>query len=165
VSDTYGPGDEDAREGQTNGGHEQPQPPQGGQPPARGEHPQQPPGEQPPAGDGLDPQVGGLLSYLIFMWIGGLAMYLTQRHPEVRFHAAQSILTSIAIFAIYVGLAILSAIVTIGVGALQAVFTLLFTLLWLASLALWILLCVKGYQLEHFKLPVVGDMAEGWAAR
>jgi uncharacterized membrane protein len=38
------------------------------------------------------------------------------------------------------------------------------TLIWpiwgLAQLALWLLLVVKAYQHEMFKLPVIGDMAE-----
>jgi uncharacterized membrane protein len=33
-----------------------------------------------------------MLSYLLFGWIGGLIMFFTQKHPEVRFHAAQSII-------------------------------------------------------------------------
>jgi uncharacterized membrane protein len=33
-------------------------------------------------------------------------------------------------------------------------------LLGLASLALWIVLMIKAYQCELFKLPIVGDIAE-----
>lgn len=126
--------------------------------------PVQPQPQAPPqAGtDTLDPKIGGLLSYLLFGWIGGLIMYLTQKNPEVRFHAAQSILT-------FGGLSILSLLLNVvfpfagltGLGLLA----LLSGLLWLASVVLWILLSIKGYQLEHFKLPVVGDIAEQWAAR
>jgi uncharacterized membrane protein len=160
------------------------QPPGGGQPPGglppHGEA--QPPAAPPPpspepppppdagqpapqaSGDGLDPKVAGLLSYLLFGWIGGLIMYFTQTHPEVRFHAAQSILASIAIFAIYFVLGIISGIAAVGLGAL-AFFGLLYTVLGLAVLALWVFLCIKGYNLEHFKLPFIGDIAENWAAK
>ena len=36
-------------------------------------------------------------------------------------------------------------------------------LIGLLSLVLWILLMVKAYKGERFKLPIVGDMAEKYA--
>lgn len=126
-----------------------------------------PPSEpvQPVATTGLDPKVGGLLAYLLFGWIGGLIMFFTQKDPEVRFHGAQSVLMSIAIFAVYVALGIVSSVLTFGVNslALLGLFSLVYTILGLGFFALWILMCVKGYQLAHFKLPVIGDIAERWA--
>lgn len=115
---------------------------------------------------GLDPKVGGLLSYLLG-WLGGLIMFFTQKDPEVRFHAAQSILLSIGFVAVYVALGIVSTILATGLGSFAAfgLFSLIYTLLGLAGLALWVFLCVKGYRLEHYKLPVIGDMAESWAAK
>lgn len=115
---------------------------------------------------GLDPKVGGLLSYLLG-WIGGLIMFFTQKDPEVRFHGAQSILLSIGFVAVYVALGVVSTVLSMGLGSFAAfgLFSLLYSLLGLAGLVLWVFLCVKGYHLEHFKLPVIGDMAESWAAK
>ena len=145
--------------------------PQGGPPPPEQPPPEQPQGGQPPqaqagqaqagqpqaqpvsSSDGLDPKVGALLSYLLFGWIGGLIMFLTQKHPEVRFHAAQSIIT-------FGGLTVISIIL----GWLPVVGWILSPLLLLLGLVLWIVLCIKGYNLEHFKLPVIGDYAEQMAA-
>ncbi|MBA0124359.1 DUF4870 domain-containing protein [Haloechinothrix sp. YIM 98757] len=110
----------------------------------------------------LDPQVGGLLSYLLFGWIGGLIMFFTQKHREVRFHAAQSILLSIALLALYIALGIISTLMMAGPFG-WALFSFVYTVLGLAVFALWVVLCVKGYKLQHFKLPVIGDIAEGWA--
>jgi uncharacterized membrane protein len=31
-------------------------------------------------------------------------------------------------------------------------------------LVLWIILMIKAYQGEKFKLPVIGDLAEKWSA-
>ena len=42
---------------------------------------------------------------------------------------------------------------------------LLFHLIGLVSLILWILLMVKAYQGERFKVPVAGDLAESLAAK
>ncbi|QBI22019.1 hypothetical protein ER308_12600 [Egibacter rhizosphaerae] len=89
-----------------------------------------------------------MLSYLLFGWIGGLVMFLTQSHPEVKFHAAQSIIT-------FGGLTVISILLT------AIPFTWVISpFLSLLGFVLWILLSIKGYNLEHFKLPVIGDYAE-----
>lgn len=132
-------------------------PPPGGQPEWAAQH------QSGQGSDGLDPKVGGLLSYLLG-WIGGLIMYFTQKNPEVRFHGAQSVLLNVALLAVYIVFAIVSSILAFGLGGF-ALFTLLYGLLGIAALALWIVMCIKGYNLEHFKLPIIGDMAESWASK
>jgi uncharacterized membrane protein len=123
-------------------------------------------GEGNSAGSGLDPKVGGLLSYLL-SWIAGLVMLLTQSDKEVRFHGAQSVLYAIALVVVYVALTVVGVVLgqlpAIG-GLLQFLFSVLLSgLVGLGSFVLWIFLCIKGYNLEHFKLPFVGDIAEQWA--
>lgn len=109
---------------------------------------------------GIDPKLAGLLAYLAG-WLSGLILYLVEKeHREVRFHAAQSVLLSIALVAVWIVLGVLSMIPVLGL-----IFGLFGFLLGLASVALWVYLLVKGYQLEHVRLPVVGKMAEKWAAR
>jgi uncharacterized membrane protein len=39
------------------------------------------------------------------------------------------------------------------------------SLIGLFSFVLWIVLMVKAYQGQRFKLPLAGDLAEDWAAR
>ena len=117
---------------------------------------------QPSTTEGLAPNIAAMLSYLLFGWIGGLIMYLTQKDREVRFHAAQSILT-------FGGLTIILFGVDIGFG-IAFVYTGFFImgLGWLISLlsfALWIFLSIQGYQLKHIKLPIVGSIAEQWARK
>lgn len=118
-----------------------------------------------PAG-GLDPKVGGLLAYLVLGWVGGVVMLVAHRHPEVRFHGAQSVLASLAFVTVSVAIGLtVSALAMIpGVSIVgAALLSLLYPLLSLGGMALWVHLCVKGYHLEHYKLPVVGDIAERWA--
>ncbi|HWB70832.1 MAG TPA: DUF4870 domain-containing protein [Egibacteraceae bacterium] len=107
------------------------------------------------------------MSYL-FGWLGGLIIYLTQRDRELRFHGAQSILLSIAVLALYLGLSIVSGILGI-IPVLDVIggilFFVVFALLWIPVLGLFIFMCVKGYNLEHYKLPYIGDMAERWAVK
>lgn len=108
---------------------------------------------------GLQPGVAALLSYAIFMWLGGLVFLLVEKdHREVRFHAAQALATGLGLLAVYLVLGV--ATFMPGIGWL---FGLLYVPVWLGAFALWVFLMVKGYQLQHVKLPVLGDLAERWA--
>ncbi|MGH3813387.1 MAG: DUF4870 domain-containing protein [Pseudonocardiaceae bacterium] len=163
------------------GQHPQPQPQQSPQPPPPPQpppHPPQPPPPQPPPPQPPPPQqhhqyqqppgptaqvgrlarnIAALLAYL-FGWIGGLIIYFTQQDREVRFHAAQSIIT-------FGGLAVLIVILSIAnIGGSILVAGLVW-LLFLLSIGLWIFLSVQGYQLKHTKLPVIGGIAERWVAK
>lgn len=125
-------------------------------------HPGQPAAQDPASttSTGLDPRVAAVLAYLLG-WVSGLVMYLLEKeHLQVRFHAAQSVLLSIALLAVYVPLMLLGFVPVLGILA------------WLVSLAvalggfvLWIYLLVQAYSLNHLRLPVIGGLAEQWAAR
>ena len=144
----------------------QPEQPAGQQPPPP---PQQPAGQQQQAGStqgGMDPKVGGLLAYLLG-WIGGLIIFLTQKDPELRFHGMQSILLNVAIIAIFVVLSVVGGILGAipGLGLVTGLIGLFLTpVIGLAAFALWIFMMIKGYNVEHYKLPWIGDMAENIAA-
>ncbi len=112
---------------------------------------------------GLDPNLAGALAY-VFGWVTGLIIFLTEPNNKyVRFHALQSIFLSIAIFVIYVGLGMVLTMFAIVPG-LNVVFTalgaLIYFLVGIGVFVLWIVLMVRAYQGEKFKLPVIGDMAE-----
>ena len=127
--------------------------------------PQQQPQQQPQAGSGaLEPQVGNLVAYLLG-FVTGLILYFTQSDREIRFHAAQSTITFGGIFVLQIVLVILSAFLAAIFGPLSLLIWLLQMLVGLATFVLWIMLMIKGYNREHYKLPIVGDMAEQWAAK
>jgi uncharacterized membrane protein len=108
---------------------------------------------------GLDPKVSGLLAYL-FGWVTGLIFFLIEKeHREVRFHAAQSILVSVTLIGAYLALGIVMMIPVIGLLALVG-----YAVLGLGGFALWVYLLIQGYNLEHVRLPVLGDLAERMAA-
>ncbi len=48
--------------------------------------------------------------------------------------------------------------------SLGSIFSLLTMLLGLAVFVLWVVLLIKGYSGEKWKLPVIGDMAERMAS-
>lgn len=106
-------------------------------------------------GTGLDPKVSALLAYL-FGIVGGIVFYAISKDSYVKFHAMQSILLSIVLMIFY-------TIISFG---LVPFFSFLFFLSWLLDLAifaLWILMMIKAYNGERYKLPVIGDMAERYA--
>lgn len=103
----------------------------------------------------LEPNVAGLLCYLL-TWITGLIFILIEKENKfVRFHAMQSIVTFGAIFAAY--------IVFMGLGFIPVIgllFDILSWILLVLAFVLWIVLMIKAYQGERFKLPIAGDIAE-----
>ena len=128
----------------------------------------QPASSSSPARSGLSENTAALLSYVLG-WLTGLIFFLIDKRPYVRFHAAQSMLT-------FGGLHVLRAVLAamFGVGwwfggpghwhrfghawPIMGLFG-------LVSFVLWIVLMVKAYQGQKFKLPFVGDLAEGLASR
>ncbi|MEK7875140.1 MAG: DUF4870 domain-containing protein [Pseudomonadota bacterium] len=98
---------------------------------------------------GLNENVAGLLCYLVG-WVTGLIFFLIEKENKfVRFHAMQSMITFGGLTVLFM---VLGNIPFMGWG--------LIPFLGLLQLVLWILLMVKAYQGEHFKLPVIGDLAE-----
>ncbi len=106
-------------------------------------------------GTGLQPNVAGLLCYVLG-WLTGLIFFLIEKEDQfVRFHAMQSIVTFGGITAIQIVLNIFAFIPAIGI-----LFDIVGWIVSIATLVLWILLMVKAYQGERYKLPFAGDFAE-----
>jgi uncharacterized membrane protein len=103
----------------------------------------------------LEPNIAGLLCYVAW-WITGLVFILIEKENKfVRFHAMQSIVTFGAVTAAAVVLSVLGIIPHIGF-----VFSVLSWILWVLAVVLWVVLMIKAYQGERFKLPIAGDIAE-----
>jgi uncharacterized membrane protein len=106
--------------------------------------------------ESLQENVAGLLCYLVG-WITGIIFLLIDKRPWVRFHAAQSI-------AVFGGL----TVIRIALGMFHFVggligwgfFGLLFTLLWLGTVVLWIVLMAKAFQHQTWRVPIAADIAD-----
>ena len=98
---------------------------------------------------GLEPNIAGLLCYLLGFISGVVFLIIEKENRYVRFHAYQSLAAFGAIF-----------VISIVVQVIPWIGWLLGFVVGIGSLILWILLMVKAYQGERFKLPVVGDWAE-----
>lgn len=98
---------------------------------------------------GIKPNVAGLLCYLLG-FVSGLVFILIEKNNKfVRFHAMQSIIVFGSIF-----------VAQWVVGFIPIIGPVVSGLLMLFAVVVWIVLMVKAFQGEKFKLPVAGDLAE-----
>jgi uncharacterized membrane protein len=97
----------------------------------------------------LAPNVAGMLCYL-GVWITGIIfLVLEQKNKWVRFHAAQSLIVFGSLF-------LISGII----GWIPFIGHVFSTIIGIVGFILWIVLMVKAYHGEYYKLPVAGDIAE-----
>lgn len=102
---------------------------------------------------GLQPNIAGLLCY-VGGWVSGIILLVLERKNRwVRFHAVQSIVVfgTITIAGIILGW------IPIVEGASSWIISVI-------GLILWVILMVKAYNGERYKLPVAGDIAESIVA-
>lgn len=98
---------------------------------------------------GLEENVAGLLCYVLG-WITGLVFILIEKENKmVRFHAMQSIV-------IFGSLSVISIVI----GWIPFINMILGPIIGIVGLVLWILLMIKAYQGEKFKVPVAGNIAD-----
>lgn len=101
----------------------------------------------PSSPEGIDPKLAALLCYLLSI-IGGIIFYMISKDKFVRFHAMQSILLG----AVFVVLDVVFIFVPI--------FWYFGWIVWLGFLALSVVMMLKAYNNERYKLPLIGDIAE-----
>jgi uncharacterized membrane protein len=112
--------------------------------------------------EGLAENVAGLLAYVLG-WITGIIFLLIDKRPWVRFQAAQSIVVFGGLTVIRIGLVVIHGMIggVFGYGLLG----MLEVILGLIGLVLWILLMIKAYQHENFRVPVAAGIADGIAGK
>jgi uncharacterized membrane protein len=120
---------------------------------AEEKHVSGPGGQAEESGTNLDPNVAALLCYLGW-WVTGIIFFvLERRNLEVRFHAAQSLV----FFGFITALSVFLGFIPVIGNVLSVIVTII-------GFIFWIVLMVKGYQGEHYMLPVAGEIAERMAA-
>ena len=103
--------------------------------------------------EGMAENVAGLLCYAAW-WITGIIFLLIDKRPFVRFHAAQSIAVFGGLTIIRVALGMMHFFLfSFGLGILVG----------LIGLALWIVLMIKAFQHEMFRVPIAADIADSLA--
>lgn len=105
---------------------------------------------------GLTDNVAGALAYVtIIPAIAFLILEPYNRKRFIRFHSFQSIFFAVAWTALWVVLSFIVHIPFLGWAT-----ALLWPIIGLAGFVLWLVMVLKAYQGQMFKLPVIGDMAE-----
>jgi uncharacterized membrane protein len=104
--------------------------------------------------------VAGTLCYVLG-WITGLIFYFIDKRPYVRFHATQSIVTfgGLHILSFVIGIFFGVSLLSGGLGGFSMGYA-FYSLIGLVELILWILLMIKAYQGERFRVPIAADLAE-----
>jgi uncharacterized membrane protein len=115
---------------------------------------------QPASQGGIDKKTGSWLSYLLW-WITGIIMlFVGKNDPDVKYHAAQSIILFGSYSVIQLILRILGSIDVLGfiIGIISL-------LLFIAAVVLWIMLLVKAFQGngERFEVPIIGGVITPYA--
>lgn len=115
-----------------------------------------------PAAAGLTDNVAGLLCYVLGFITGILFLVLApyNQNKFIRFHAFQSIFLSGAWIAVFIVERIIDAALLAISWSLLSLFAVLWMLIGFGFLILWIVLMVKAYQGQRWKLPIIGDLAE-----
>jgi uncharacterized membrane protein len=98
--------------------------------------------------EGLQENIAGLLCYLLG-WLSGIIFLLIDKRPWVRFQAAQSI-------AVFGGLTVIRIVLVFVHG--------FFGFVWLAigllGFVLWVVLMVKAYQHQTWRVPIAAEIAD-----
>jgi uncharacterized membrane protein len=98
---------------------------------------------------GLESNIAGLLCY-VGGWISGIVFLVLEKKSQfIRFHAMQSIVTF--------GLLTIASVIA---GLIPYIGSYLNSAIGILTLVLWIVLMVKAYQGELYKLPAAGNIAE-----
>jgi uncharacterized membrane protein len=138
--------------------------------------------QAPPAagsgGTGLEENVAGALAYILG-WVTGIIFLIIDKRPSVRFNAAQSIvvfgglqIVVILISVITGGGMFFSGFGGFGFGPELGFRYMLFMLgavvnglLDLVMFILWILLMLKAYQRQPFRVPIAAGIADSLAGK
>jgi uncharacterized membrane protein len=112
--------------------------------------------------EGLQENVAGLLCYVLG-WVTGIIFLLIDKRPWVKFHAAQSIVVFGGLMVIRIALIFMGSMVggVIGYGFLG----LISLAIGLVGLVLWVLLMIKAYQHQTFRVPVAANIADSIAGK
>ncbi len=102
-----------------------------------------------------DNAAGGLAYVTIIPAIVFLIVAPFNKNSYVRFHSWQSIFLAIAWFAVDIILMILGRLPFIG-----WVLVFLWPLVALGFFILWVVVLIKAFNGQRFKLPLIGDLAE-----
>ena len=103
-------------------------------------------------GTGLKKETAGALSYVLGP-VTGVVFLVLEKDPFVRFHAMQSIVVFVGLFALQ------------WILGLTLVLIFLVPIIGIVGFILWLLLIYKAWQGEEWEVPVLGRVARNLVKR
>jgi uncharacterized membrane protein len=113
-----------------------------------------------PSTTGLDERLAGVLCYSVWWVTGGLFLLLERQHRIIRFHAAQSLILFGAVSALLVAFGALSAVSLMLSSALYELMQVFGKLLWLGATVVWLVLVLRAWRGEVWRVPLVAALAD-----
>jgi uncharacterized membrane protein len=119
--------------------------------------PQPPPAPSKPFDERVPENIAGMLCYPLG-WVGGLILLVIDKRPFVRYHAAQSVVVfaSLSLLLLVLGGFFLASFVP-GGAALWSILRRVVELAWLAAA---IILMLKAYSGERYRVPFAATFAD-----
>jgi uncharacterized membrane protein len=119
----------------------------------------------PATATGMEPRNASALAYLAGPFSGAMILFAESTHPDVRFHAWQSIV-GLGTLGLLVIVSSVLVFMSVFVSAAAVwVMVVLTTVLWGLLLIVWALCLWKALSGERWKLPLAGNYAERLADR
>jgi uncharacterized membrane protein len=109
---------------------------------------------------GLDVRLASVLCYSVWWVTGGLFLLLERQHRTVRFHAAQSLVLFGSVSALLLALGAVSALALVVSGPSYQVVRFLADLLWGGAAILWLLLVLRAWRGELWRVPLGAALAD-----
>ena len=113
---------------------------------------------------GMNERLERVLAYA-FGWVSGLILFFLEKNRNVRWHAAQSMVTfgtlSVLMFLVSLLKGFLAWIPLLG-WLTSAGLGLLLSALWWVTVILWVWLMVMAFVREDYRLPIVSDWIRYW---
>lgn len=111
---------------------------------------------------GLDERLERVLAY-VFLWVSGLILFFIEKNRNVRWHAAQSLVTFGTL--LLVGFVVSLVQGLLGVIPLLSIVTnfglgLLLSVLWWVTALLWIWLLIMAWFKPDYRLPFFSKWAD-----
>ena len=109
---------------------------------------------------GLDVRLASVLCYSVWWVTGGLFLLLERQHRTVRFHAAQSLVLFGSVSALLVALGAVSAVALVVSSQTYQMVRSLANLLWAGAAILWLVLVLRAWRGEVWRVPLVAALAD-----
>lgn len=119
----------------------------------------------PTSSTGIDARLASMLCYSVW-WVTGLLFLVLERHDAVvRFHAAQSVVLFGGLSLVLVAAGGASAVTLLVSAPGYQALRLLADVVWAGAAVMWLVVVLRVWQGEVWRVPLVATLADGLAAR